>query len=114
MSGTPAPKVSVANALKIYLFPSIVSILAMMIWRDVTELRSDVKQLLAQSNVDKTEIQNLKRDIQMLNHQVFKTPMAYSIPFDKKEPALPQSIMYSQVYIKDEENFDVKKYIPKI
>jgi hypothetical protein len=46
---------------KVWIFPSLVSILAMMIWNDVNEIKSDVKVLMAQSNVDKTRIDNLER-----------------------------------------------------
>ena len=46
---------------KVWIFPSLVSILAMMIWNDVNEIKTDVKALMAQSNVDKTRIDNLER-----------------------------------------------------
>jgi len=46
---------------KVWIFPSLVSILAMMIWNDVNEIKSDVKVLMAQSNIDKTRIDNLER-----------------------------------------------------
>jgi len=109
MSETPMPKSSMANTLKLYLFPSLVSILAMMIWRDVSELRTDVKQLLAQSNVDKTEIQNLKKDVQMLNHQVFKTPVT-AMTETSSDDFL--KIVHDK-YFKPEEIYDINKYIPK-
>lgn len=107
MSGTPAPKGSVTSALKLYLFPSLVTVLAMMIWRDVTEMRSDVKMLLAQSNIDKTEIQNLKKDVEMLNRQVFKTP-AMASSFENYILHVPHD-----QYFKHEDFFDVNKYLPK-
>jgi hypothetical protein len=46
---------------KLWIFPSLVSILAMMIWNDVSEIKADVKALMAQSNIDKTRIDNLER-----------------------------------------------------
>ena len=49
------------GTFKVWIFPGLVSILAMMIWNDVTEIKSDVKALMAQSNVDKTRIDNLER-----------------------------------------------------
>jgi hypothetical protein len=49
------------EAFKVWTFPTLVSILAMMIWNDVNEIKSDVKVLMAQSNVDKTRIDNLER-----------------------------------------------------
>lgn len=50
-------------ALKLWIFPSLVSILGMMIWNDVNEIKSDVKALMAQSNIDKTRIDNLERAV---------------------------------------------------
>jgi hypothetical protein len=99
------PKNSVANAIKIYLFPSLVSVLAIMIWRDVTELRSDVKSLLAQSNVDKTRIDNLTNDVKMLEEAVFnkKTRAHSSVYLPQHDP-----------YFKPEEEYDVKKYLKTI
>ena len=58
---------------KVWIFPSLVSILAMMIWNDVNEIKSDVKALMAQSNVDKTRIDNLER-------LIYKKTA--SVPFD--------------------------------
>jgi len=46
---------------KVWVFPTLVSILAMMIWNDVNEIKADVKALMAQSNIDKTRIDNLER-----------------------------------------------------
>ena len=51
------------NAFKVWVFPSLVSLLGLMIWNDVNEIKADVKQLMAQSNIDKTRIDNLERII---------------------------------------------------
>jgi hypothetical protein len=101
------PKSSIGNSIKLYIFPSLVTILAMLIWRDVSELRSDVKSLLAQSNVDKTEILNLKKDVQMIQSQLFK-PVATSHAISDNF-----LIAYRDKYFKHEEVFDINKYIPK-
>lgn len=92
---TTPTKQSIGTSIKLYIFPSLLSILAMMIWRDVSELRSDVKSLLAQSNVDKTKIEILEKEVQALEQVVLY----------KKQP--------SAMLFKHEEEFDVKKYIPK-
>jgi hypothetical protein len=34
-----------------------------MIWHDVNEVKADVKALMAQSNIDKTRIDNLERSV---------------------------------------------------
>lgn len=101
------PKNSIGNSIKLYFFPSLVTILAMLIWRDVSELRSDVKALLAQSNVDKTEILNLKKDVQMIQSQLFKqTAMSDAVDNNSL-------IAYRDKYFKHEEIFDINEYLPK-
>ena len=106
----PISKNSVSNTLKIYVFPALVTILATLIWRDVTEMRNDVKSLLAQSNIDKTEILNLKRDVQMLEHEVFKTPTPLAMT---DVNGMDNLISYRDKYFKHEDIFDITKYIPK-
>jgi hypothetical protein len=66
------------NAFKVWIFPSLASAMALLIWNDVNEIKSDVKQLMAQSNVDKTRIDNLER-------QIYKT----SASFPANIPATP-------------------------
>lgn len=82
MTGNPTSKNSITNAVKIYLFPSLVTILAMMIWRDVNELRYDVKQLLAESNSNKAKVEILERQVSQLNQAVFKMPRTAKLPQD--------------------------------
>lgn len=52
---------STVTAFKVWVFPSLVSLLGLMIWHDVNEIKADVKALMAQSNIDKTRIDNLER-----------------------------------------------------
>lgn len=51
------------DQIKANLFPTIVSAICFFIWRDITELKSDVKELLAQANISKTKIESLERDV---------------------------------------------------
>ena len=53
-------------AFKVWIFPSLVSLVSLLIWNDVNEIKADIKLLMAQSNIDKTRIDNLER-------QLFKT-----------------------------------------
>lgn len=102
----PIPKSkpsSSANALKLYVFPVLVTILATLIWRDVTEMRNDIKSLLAQSNVDKTKIETLEKDVKTLEQAVF----------NKKTIAKVKYPVLDGLYYKHEEIFDINKYIPK-
>ena len=54
---------STIAAFKVWVFPSLVSIVSLLIWNDVNEIKADVKALMAQSNIDKTRIDNLERQV---------------------------------------------------
>lgn len=54
---------SAITSFKVWVFPSLVSIMSLMIWNDVNEIKADVKALMAQSNIDKTRIDNLERQV---------------------------------------------------
>ena len=85
--------------LKAYLFPTAITILSVIIWHDVSEMKADVKQLIVQSNVDKTRIDNLER-------QVYKTGLRVPTPPSK----LPMQVDMRQVVaIKPDE--DDKVYL---
>lgn len=60
----------ISGAIKTWLFPSVVTLIATLIWRDMQEMRQDIKALLAQSNIDKTRIDNMERQIDLLNNKV--------------------------------------------
>lgn len=50
-------------AFKVWIFPSLVSIVSILIWNDVNEIKADIKILMAQSNIDKTRIDNIEREL---------------------------------------------------
>jgi hypothetical protein len=77
--------------LKAYIFPSLLSLLWLIIWHDISEMKSDIKMLLQQSSVDKTKIENLERMV------YGKVTALNEYPHDK--------------YFKHEEFFNIKKYI---
>ncbi len=58
------------DKIKLYLFPGLASLLGLLIWTAVNDVkqelkavREDMKILMAQSNIDKTRIDNLERQI---------------------------------------------------
>ncbi len=59
----PMRENSSIQTFKVWIFPSLVSVISLLIWNDVNEIKSDVKALMAQSNIDKTRIDNLERQI---------------------------------------------------
>lgn len=108
-------KNSMINNLKLYLFPGLISIISMMIWRDITELRLDVKQLLAESSSNKVKVENLQTQVNQLNQAVFKMPKVVadrSIPRDNKIPTDSISDHLYAIITRNDYLYDVKKYIP--
>ena len=81
-------------AFKVWVFPSLVSLVSLLIWNDVNEIKADVKALMAQSNIDKTRIDNLER-------QMFRTSNAPLAPtkeladYQQVVAVLPDNKMYA-------------------
>jgi hypothetical protein len=86
------------DVFKTWLFPGLVAIVGMMIWSTLNEIKSDVKALMAQSNIDKTRIDNLER-------QVYKSTSSSQNPV-----ALPD---YDQTYAILPDNKLIKKWQSK-
>jgi hypothetical protein len=75
------------QTIKVWVFPTLVSILAMMIWNDVNEIKGDVKALMAQSAIDKTRIDNLERVV--FGNKSGNT----NIPIDRRLPEPPYNLI---------------------
>jgi hypothetical protein len=75
------PREQVINILKEWASPVLIGIVGMLLWRDVTEMRSDVKLLLVQQSADRVKIEQLETDMKMLKGYLFTE--------SAKRPALP-------------------------
>jgi hypothetical protein len=74
-------------AFKVWVFPTLVSLISLLIWNDVNEIKSDVKLLMAQSNIDKTRIDNIER-------QMFKASNTIPSPsIPKREEEITYAIL---------------------
>jgi hypothetical protein len=56
-------KSGVLDQLKAWLFPIVLGIFATYLFQDIREIKNDIKTLIAQSNIDKTRIDNLERQV---------------------------------------------------
>ena len=65
------------DSIKAWVTPGLISVLGLFLWRDLSELRMDVKTLLAQSTADHTKLIQLEQDVISLKQRVF---------FSEKEP----------------------------
>jgi hypothetical protein len=65
------------DMIKIWLFPSLISVLGWFLITSVNEMKSDIKKLLAQASADQVQIENLQKQVDALNHKTFgmRNPM---------------------------------------
>lgn len=59
------------DKIKIWLFPTLMSIVTAIIWNDINEIKNDVKGLLAQSNQDKIRVNSLEKQVDIINQKLF-------------------------------------------
>lgn len=73
------PKEQVISILKEWASPVLIGIVGMLLWRDVTEMRNDVKLLLTQQSADRVKIEQLEDDVKLLKTYVL-TPQSNPAP----------------------------------
>ena len=96
---------SVANSIKIWAFPTLVTCLSVMIWTDVREIQSDVKHLMAESNISGTKIQGVESRVDKLEQVVFLSDLKKTANNnDKPKP------IFSEVYAVLAKEDDEKKF----
>lgn len=99
---------SVLNTVKVWLFPSVITVMSYMLYEDIKEIKADVKQLLTQAAADHNEIINLKENVTNLNNKVF----AFSTHRNNNDnyPLFPEELKTVVALIHQDSN---KYYIKK-
>lgn len=82
-----------------------------MIWRDVSELRSDVKQLLAESASNKAKVERLEKQVDQLNQAVFKMPRTAGNNPEPRDDNNSNVLRTYAVLTKDDYLY-IQKYLP--
>ena len=85
------------TAVKVWIFPSLVSLVSLLIWNDVNEIKSDVKALMAQSNIDKTRIDNLERQL-FKSASLPTTPIKHFADYQELVAILPKNKLNTVLY----------------
>ena len=103
---------SMLNTVKVWLFPSVLSILCVMLYDDIREIKSDVKQLLAQAASDHTEIINLKSQVNLIDNKVF----TFNSPKDSDKNKFPPSLVRTDIALihQDNNKLNIKKKDNKV
>jgi hypothetical protein len=80
------PTTNIIDKIKIWASPAILSILGMVIWADLQEMKHDVKRLLEVSSSQQARIESLERDIALIKGTYFKKAANEPIKKDKTLP----------------------------
>lgn len=87
---------TLVNNIKSAIFPAIFGFISLSIWTNVREIHDDIKLLMAQSNIDKTKIENFEERISTLEQVVFiyglKKTASNNIPPIKKDNKFNQPL----------------------
>lgn len=97
---------TVIKTIKEWAAPSLFALVSFLIWKDITELKTDVKTLLAQANGDKVRIEKVEADVSFLKNYIFtsnKKVISESTPVDGTDVDKPD---YSVFAVKNDENYN--------
>jgi len=96
---TPRENPSISS-IKAWIFPTLVSLVSLLIWNDVNEIKADVKSLMAQSNIDKTRIDNIERQLYNKTTKLPNSPTKDDIDYQQFVAILPNTKMLKGKYYK--------------
>jgi len=97
-------KEKVISTVKEWASPMLIGLVGLLLWRDITEMRQDVKQLLLNQSADRVKIEQLESDVSMLKTYVFSS--SGGVPTKPTEIPEEKNQTY---YIKPENDIDFKK-----
>lgn len=75
------------SAIKAWLTPILMSILGVMIWHDLNEMKRDIKILLAKDSANQIKIEQLEKDVEIMKKQIYLGMTSYN-KYMKKEKEL--------------------------
>ena len=77
------------SAIKAWLTPILMSILGVMIWHDLNEMKRDIKILLAKDSANQIKIEQLEKDVEIMKKQIYLGMTSYNKYMKKeKEPKI--------------------------
>ncbi len=97
MTNKNQSKEQILAAIKEWVAPVLLSIVGMLLWRDISEMRADVKLLLTNQSADRVKIEKLEQDVDLLMSIVFKS--------SEPQPGTDAYRISTMPAIKPEENY---------
>ena len=70
MSDTQNGRSQMENVIKSYISPLLISIIGVFIWRDMSEMRQDLKLLLTNQSANQVKIATLQEDVSALKSDI--------------------------------------------
>lgn len=101
------PREEVISILKEWASPVLIAIVGMLLWRDVTEMRADIKILLTQQSADRVKIEQLEQDVEMLKDVILRSSNRSSYPEDRL-PSEPNRWDRSPAILQRDEEGSIK------
>lgn len=95
---------SVITTVKNWIFPGLVSLATLSIINDLNQIKTDIRTLMAQSNIDKTRIDNLERRVSNVETSIYLRPST--------QQSNISAVFPSKYFIKEEE-LDINKFLRK-
>lgn len=105
-----ANSTNVIQQIKVWLFPTVLTILGGILYADIKEIKDDVKVLIAQSSESKVKIESLEKRIDKIESKLFTVTYPYSSNLPM--PPIPTHAEYA--ILTKPEDFKIKKLVSKV
>jgi hypothetical protein len=103
-----------ADKIKIWLFPSLISILGLLIWTDLQTIKTTLATAVIQTTTDKANILNLESRVNKLESAVFKqVRVAKSVQEPPSKPVKDESPLFTKIVATkpDEEKYTLQNKV---
>ena len=88
------------DKIKAWAAPILFSSVTWLLWQDISEMKSDVKKILAESEYRKAKIETIEEDVKQLKQSVYYNKKTTSLVNNKQD-----------IYFINEETYRLKKRI---
>ncbi len=69
----PSSRPEMVSVIKEYISPILITVIGMFVWRDMSEMRNDIKTLLANQSANQVKIETLQADVTALKAYVYNS-----------------------------------------
>lgn len=100
MTASQKTKTSISDVIKLIIFPGLVTLLSVLIWRGVVRIQDDIQVLLADNSTQKQQINTLEKEVNSLNKTVYHmTFISEKDPLKNNIAKLEQKKLYKSTIL---------------